>query len=412
MSTKNFQPRWFLLKIAFRYLKGKRSSQAIHWITGIAVIGIAVGTAALTLVLSVFNGLDSLLSGMFSKHNPDIKIVSAQSKYFQEDISLLNDLMQLPYVSGISRTYEEVCMFQYGATQEFGIIRGVDSEYASIASVHEATVEGQFQLNNGVVALANVGSVLRNKLGISIKDFQEPLRVYLPGDQESGLLQTNYQDFLMNVNSVFSFHQETDYNTVITDIDYLRQKKKSNLWLSSLDVQLRKPVSAEVIQQLEKICGPTFQVKDRYRQDEAMFKIMRLEKWLYYALFCLTLLLVSFTIVGALWMIVIDKRFDISVLKSMGMSDDSIRKVFILLGWMICFSGLVIGFLLAMGFYLAQREYGLIGVPSDYVIDSYPMEMRIGDFFIVTATVMCIGWIAAYMPSRKVGAIKPVFHEE
>ena len=398
--------------MAFRYLLGKKSSQAIHWITGISVVGIAVGTAALVLVLSVFNGFDTLVAGMFSKHNPDVKIIAAKTKYFTEEETMLRKLSDLDFVESLSRCYEEVCMFQYNDAQEFGIIKGVDSSFRSVSLLDEATVEGEFQTRLGNKPFANIGSGLRNKLGASVRDFQEPLRVFLPGSQEGGILQTNYQDFLLNLKSVFSFHQETDYNTVITDLEYLRKQKDSSRILSSLDLKLKERPTGAMLHEIQRIAGPDLLVKDRYLQDEAFLKIMRLEKWLYYALFCLTLVLVSFTVVGALWMIVLDKRFDIGILKSMGMEDGSIKGVFVLLAWMICCSGLSIGFLLAIGFYWVQSNFGIIGIPSDYLIDSYPMELRFFDFALVTITVLGIGWLAAFMPNRKVTEIKPIFHEE
>lgn len=404
---------WLSLKIAYRYLIGKKSSQAIHWITGISIIGIAVGSAALLIVLSVFNGFDELVTGMFSKHNPDIKIVASQSKYFEEDSLLIQKLAKEDFIESISRTLEEVCMFQYDDAQEFGIIRGVDAHYGKVSKAADGIVEGDFLTRNGGRPLANIGSVLSNKLGVSVRDFQEPIRIFLPDTKTEQIPNAGYQDFLLQVQSVFSFHQESDYSTVITDLDYLRQKLNNTPNLSTIDLKIKDGVDGKVlVQRLESILGPGYTVKDRYRQDEAFLKIMKLEKWLYYALFSLTMLLVSFTIIGALWMIVLDKRFDISTLKSLGMEDRTAKNIFILLGLLICTFGLIIGFLLAVGFYLLQKQYGLIGVPAEFVIDSYPMQIRWFDFVIVIATVLFIGLLASIMPSQKVAAIRPVFHEE
>ncbi|MBK9108577.1 MAG: ABC transporter permease [Saprospiraceae bacterium] len=401
------------LKIAYRYLTGKKSSQAIHWITGISIFGIAVGSAALLLVLTVFNGFDELVSGMFSKHNPDIKIVARQSKYFKEDTLFIQKLEKQEFIESFSRTIEEVCMFQYGDAQEFGIIKGVDSNYVQVSKVSDGIVEGNFLIREANRPLANIGSVLRNKLGVSVRDFQQPVRIFLPDPKESQFQNDGYQDFLLQVQSVFSFHQESDYNTLITDLDYLRAQLNNSMHLSSIDIKLKSGTDGSMsVQQLEALAGPDYIIKDRYRQDEAFLKIMKLEKWLYYSLFSLTMLLVSFTIIGALWMIVLDKRFDISILKSLGMEDRAAQNIFILLGSLICVLGLLIGFTFAIGFYWLQKQYGLIGVPSEFVIDSYPMQMRWIDFVIVIATVMAIGLLASIMPSQKVASIKPVFHEE
>ncbi len=153
-------------------------------------------------------------------------------------------------------------------------------------------------------------------------------------------------------------------------------------------------------------------IKDRYQQDEAFLKIMKLEKWLFYALFCLTLLLVSFTVVGALWMIVLEKRMDISILKSMGMTDQRMKKVFLNLGLLICFLGLILGSVLALIFYGLQKKYGLIGVPEEFIIDRYPIQIRLIDFLLVGFTVMIIGCIASILPTKKVAEVLPLFREE
>ncbi|MBK8954496.1 MAG: ABC transporter permease [Saprospiraceae bacterium] len=404
---------WLNLKIALRYLVGKKSSQAIHWITGISIFGIAVGSAALIIVLSVFNGFDELVTGMFSKHNPDIKIISKNSKYFTEDSTLVQKISKEAYVEFLSRSFEEVCMFQYKDAQEFGIIKGVEKNFQEVSRASEGMIEGEFTLLDGNRPLANIGSVLRNKLGVSLREFHEPVRIFLPDSKTDQIQNASYQDFLLQAQSIFIFHQESDYSTIITDLNYLRSKLGKTKILSSIDLKLKSGFDTKfVIETLETLLGNDYIVKDRYRQDEAFLKIMKLEKWLYYALFSLTILLVSFTVVGALWMIVLDKRFDISILKSLGMADQRAQNIFILLGLLICSLGLIIGFFLAVGFYIIQKKYGLIGIPAEFVIDSFPMQMRKIDFVIVLTTVLIIGLLASIMPSKKVAGINPVFHEE
>lgn len=401
-------------RIAFRYLFSRKSSQAIHWITGISVFGIAVGTAALILVLSVFNGFEDLLSGMFGRFNPDVKLVASNAKFFDEDSLLMMRLRSLDGVEALSRSLEEVAMFQYGDAQEFGMIRGVDSSFSKAIDMGEATVEGSFATQSGKRALANLGSGLSGRLGVRVSDFGEPLRVFLPdaspGDGPS--LQA-YQDFPITVQSTYSFQQESDYNTAITDLDYLRERLNRNGVLSAIDLRVKKGYNPEgVARQVQTMAGPGYIAKDRYRQDEAFFKIMKLEKWLFYALFSLTLVLVSFTIVGALWMVVLEKRFDITVLKCLGMENRAAKSIFIWLSWYICLAGLTIGFGIALGFYALQKEYGLIGVPAEFIIDAYPIQLRLLDFFLVSVTVLLIGFLASAMPAQKVGEIQPVFREE
>lgn len=402
-----------IYKIVRKYLFSRKSSQAIHWITGISIFGIAIGSAALILVLSVFNGFEDLVSGFFSKHNPDIKIIARGQKHFLEDSVKLEALIHLEGVKNLSRSFEEVAMFQYAGGQEFGILKGVDDKFVSVSRVDEGIIEGDFKLNSGNRPAANIGMGIRNKLGISISNFTEPLAVFVPDPTEESILNSSYSDFYLICSSVYHFQQESDYTTVISHLEFVRTVLKNEKGLSSIDLQLDSGIKeAEVLTEIERIMGSDYIIKNRYKQDEAFLKIMKLEKWLFYALFCLSLILVSFTIVGTLWMIVLEKRMDISILKSLGMPEANIKWVFINLGISLCGIGLIIGICFSVVFYFFQSSYGIIGVPEDFIIDRYPMEIRLIDFFIVAATVILIGILASYLPARKVEEIGQVFHEE
>lgn len=399
--------------ISYRYLVGKKSSQAIHWITGISVLGISVGSAALILVLSVFNGFEELLSGLFSKYNPDLKIVAREGKSFEEDSLKLIRLRGIKEVQFMARTLEEVAMFHYGDSYEFGLIKGVDPGFESVCNAADAVLEGQFNISKEGTPLANIGLGLRNKLGVDLHDFTRTLDVFVPNHKEEIIPGENLKQYPLQVQSVYTFRQDADYSTVITDLEAVREILKRPAALSSFEIKLKTGVTeSNVTREIQNILGDDFIVKNRYQQDEAFLKIMKLEKWLYYALFCLTLLLVSFTVIGALWMIVLDKRMDISILKSMGMLDKDLKLVFLQLGLMICFLGMLLGSVVALSFYYLQKKFGLIGVPEEFITDSYPIQIRLTDFFIVGSTVFLIGCLAALLPIRKISEILPVFREE
>lgn len=226
------------LKIAVRYLFSRKSSQAIHWITGISIIGIAVGTAALILVLSVFNGFEELLSGMFSKYNPDVKIEIKQGKTFKEDSAKLFQLTQVPGILRYTKTLEEIAMFQYAEAQEFGVLKGVDSNYVTVCSVHEAILEGSFKIENEQRPLANLGLGIRNKLGVDLDNFQEFIRVFIPDHNETSDLNNALKRFPLQAQSVYSFLQESDFSTIITSIQGVRQITGKADQLSSIELKL------------------------------------------------------------------------------------------------------------------------------------------------------------------------------
>lgn len=400
------------LFLAGKYLFKKKSSQAIHLITGISVLGITIGTAVLVIVLSVFNGFEDLLSGMFSRYNPDIKIVSARSGLFEADRGLIEKIRTMDGVMAVSGSLDQTAMIQYDESQDFGIVKGVDSNYSKVVPIDSALLES---LQGADVAFAYLGLGLANKLGVSLDNILTKLYLYTPsGDwEESGLSAEDFGKHSVIPTGVFSMHQDLDNEMVIIGLDQLREWTGSEHKLSALEIRLKPDASTtQIVKQIDEWAGPEFLVKDRYRQDEAFLKIMNLEKWLFYLLFSLTLVLVSFTIMGALWMVVLEKRMDIASLKAMGMTNESIRKVFLWLGMGMGLLGLIAGFLLAIIFYSLQTQYALIRVPEEFIIDSYPISLKATDFLTVSLTVLTITWLACLLPVAKIREVPAIFREE
>lgn len=400
--------------LALRYLLKKKSSQAIHLITGISVLGLSVGTAALIIVLSVFNGFENLLSGLFSKHNPDIKIVSKSGKAFNEKSLRIEDISSLPDIKYLSKTLDQTCMLQYDKAQDFGIIKGVDSNFIHVSLLDSALVEGNLR-GSSDPNFTWIGLGLANKLGVSLSNVMTDLYVFTPnGDQlNNEFSQEQFSRHPLTPSAIFSLHQDADYEYLFADLELLRKLLNAPELLTAIEIKIQpKTDISSLIRKIQLICGADFIVKDRYKQDEAFLKIMNLEKWLFFLLFSLTLILVSFTIVGTLWMIVLEKRKDISILKSLGMTTRQIKKIFLLIGLGIGLIGLLSGFVLAMIFYILQMNYALIRVPDEFIIDAYPIALRSGDFLLVSFTVLSIVLLASLLPTAKIREIKAIFRED
>lgn len=403
--------------LALRYLFKKKSSQAIHLITGISILGITVGTAALIIVLSVFNGFESLLTGMFSKYNPDIKIVSSRGTTFQEDSLLFKRMHEVEGVKVIARSLDITGMMQYEEYQDFGIVRGIDSTYASVISLGESILDGDIRIFRTSEDFALLGLGLASKLSVSLENFLNNFYVYTPTTESAENIaaspKDSYGKHAVTPIGIFSLHQETDNQLCMVPLETLRAWTGRDGALSAYEIKLFPDVnSKQLIAELERLTGDQYLVKDRYRQDEAFLKIMNLEKWLFYLLFSLTLILVSFTILGALWMIVLEKRLDISILKSMGMMNSRIQWTFMLVGLGIGMIGLLSGFAMALGFYALQTQYALIEVPDEFVIDAYPIALKAWDFVTVSITVMGICVLACLLPVAKIQEIPAIYREE
>lgn len=386
------------LKIAIRYLFAKKSTNAINVITGISVIGLALGTTALVLVLSVFNGFEKLITGMMSNFNPDVKIVATKGKTFEVDTLKINALRQNTGIERVSETLEEVAFFQYDKSQAFGTLKGVDDNFHKINHIDSTVKEGVYKTQDENADYAVLGAGIRNQLGVYEGNFATPLSIYMPKREQVGVLEQAFKTRYAYAAGTFVIQQDFDNQYIITNLDFVRNILDAPDEVSALEVQLKKGANVETaVQQIQQLYGTDFTIKDRYQQDEGFLKLMNVEKWMSYAILSLTLLLVAFNMVGALWMIVLEKKKDISILRSMGATDKMVRNIFLNEGLLMCLLGLIVGFIVAIGVYQYHitAEGGIVPLPAGFASDRYPVALKLKDFLVVGFTVIIIGVLAS-----------------
>jgi lipoprotein-releasing system permease protein len=401
------------LRIARRYLFAKKSTNIINLITGIAVFGLAMGTAALILVLSVFNGFEDLITSLYSNFNPDIKITPLRGKTFAMDEAALKKLRGLDGVAAISQTLEEVAFFEYDNKQDFGMLKGVDDQFATVTGIDSTVKEGQYQLRNRNVEMAVLGLGMRNKLSVNVENFITPLIVYLPKRKQTGPFETQFRKGIAYPAGTFVIPQEFDQQYVLSSLEFARELLALPDGLSSLEVHLRAGANnPQVVAQIQQIVGKDLVVKNRYAQEEAFMKLMQLEKWMSFAIVSLMLLLVAFNLIGALWMIVLEKKKDIAILKSMGALDKTVQNIFLNEGLLLSCIGVISGIVIALSIYFIQKNFGIVSIPGAFIIDSYPISIRIFDFMVVAATVLTIGLLASIPPSLRAKRISATSREE
>jgi len=399
-------------KIARRYLFAKQSTNAINIITGISVFGIAIQTAAFILILSVFNGFEELLLNMFSNFNPEIKVTLKKGKTFSEDSIALNDLVALEEVEYISKSIEETAIFSYKSNDHFGIIKGVDSLFKEVNSIDSTIIDGRYILDFGNTSFAVIGSIISNELGVDIEDDFTTVSVYMPKERAGPMEQPFRTQFLYPA-GIFSFQQDFDSQYIITNLDFCHRLLNKPNELSALELKLKSGVDdIQAQKRIESIIGSKFKVQTRYEQEETFLRLLNIEKWLGFIVLTLTLLLVAFNLIGSLWMIVLEKKKDIAILKSMGSQDNSIRNIFLYEGLLLCGLGLGIGSLLAIIFYLLQKTFGIISMPSGMLIESYPMNIQLFDFVAVMIVVMLIGFLASLPAALRAKRIPAMVREE
>jgi len=391
--------------IAKRYLFKKKRANVINIVTGISILGIAIGTAALVIILSVFNGFESLLSGQFNAFNPSYKIVPALGKSFNPTDSMMTEIKKLDAVTHASKVIEEVALFEYKGTQEVGTIKGVDADFHNVIAIDSFLLTGKYKLNDPQIKYGIIGLGMKVKLNININDRLNPVTVYMFSRKKKKMIGGS--DFTFSdiyPSGVFSVRSETDAQYMISSLSFTEKLIGAKNEYTAVELRTNDGIDDEQLRlDLNRIMDEEIIIKNKFQQDEAFLKIMNIEKWVSYLIVSLTLLLVVFNLVVCLWMIVLDKKKDISIMKSFGFDERGISWIFFNIGLMISIIGMLLGFLIALVLYYLQSSHGLISVPDGFMISAYPIKLKISDFFVVGLTVMVLGLLASILPSLKAG---------
>lgn len=400
-------------KIARRYLFAKKSTNAINLITGITVFGISVQTAAFVLVLSVFNGFEELLLDMFNNFNPEIKITPTKGKTFSEDTIDLEALQNLEGVALISRSLEETAFFEYKNNRAFGKIKGVDSLFKQVNTFDSTIIAGRYILTLGDMSFALIGVDLYNDLRIDLQDDFSALSVYMPKQERTGPLEQPFRKQFLYPAAAFAFQQDIDGQYIMSSLQFCQSLLDKPGQISALELKLEATADIEQTKDdIKALVGTDFYVKDRYEQEAAFLKLMNVEKWLGFAILTLVLLLVAFNLIGAMWMIVLEKKQDIAILKAMGSTAESVRNIFLYEGFLLCSIGMIIGFILALAFYGLQQSYGILTLSPSLVINSYPMDLRPFDFVAIAFVVLLVGILASLPAANRAKKIAALVREE
>jgi len=397
----------FSFYIARRYLLSKKSRNAINIISGISVAGVAVGTAALIIILSVFNGFDGLIKNLFTTFDPDIKITSASSKTFVPGNSLLNHLNSNKQIEFYSFCLEENALLEYGGQQMIATIKGVDENYGRVTGIDTMVCSGEYFLGSDQLPMAIAGRGVAYKLNLGL-DNTLPVKVNIPS--RTAEIKGNFQDAegLINkkniyTSGVFAIQQEYDNKYYIVPLSFARELLEFEADITSVEIKLKHGSDVAAIKTLlGKDLGKDFIVADRNDQHAFLYKVMQSEKWVIFLILCFILIIASFNVIGSLTMLIIDKKKDINILRSLGANDTKIRNIFFIEGMLISFLGAICGLLIGGIICWLQQYFGLVrlGTEGAFVIDAYPVIMQYGDFTIVFITVLLIGFLAAWYPVR------------
>jgi len=392
------------LYIARRYLFAKKSRNAINVISSISVAGVTVGTMALIIVLSVFNGLETLVRSIFNTFDPDLKITPVEGKTFIPDETSLSMLASVNGVACYSLCVEENALLRYGDRQFVATIKGVDENYARVTGVDSSMWDGEFILlsdQGRPYAIPGIG--VANYLGMRV-NFVTPLNIYVP--KRTGTVDLDPENaFIRNYifpSGIFQVEQEFDSRYVFVPVDFARELLEYKSEVTSLEIKFEPGVrEADIQRDVTRIFGDGYIVQNKYEQQEIFYKVMKSERLAIFLILTLILIVASFSIIGSLTMLIIEKERDIGILRSLGADNMLIRKIFIFEGWLISIIGAIAGIILGFLVCWIQQRYGIVSLQSEsLIVNAYPVEMKIRDFIIVPLTVLLIGFWAAWYPVR------------
>ena len=395
------------LFIANRYLLAKKSHNLINIITWISILGISVGSFALIVVLSAFNGLEKVISSMNSRLTPDLQIAPTKGKTIDLTAFPLGQLKEIQGVEYVVPTITEDALFRANDKQHIGQVKGVGLEYQNIDRLNEIVFgsEGLQLADDEEHSFAVPGAGVAWYLGINAYNPYAMVRVYVPKRGNASLmsLENSFNSDVLTVRSVFSTEQEQDEKLVLVPFEWLSELLEYENKANNVELFILPNADANKIKKaVQAVMGEGFTVKNQQEQQETLYRIMRSEKWAVYVILTFILILATFNVVGSLSMLMIDKRKDTEILKSMGADNRLIQKIFMNEGLLISVAGGIIGLLLGIILVLLQQQFGFVkfGTGGNYVVDAYPVLLKLKDVLLIFATILVVGCTSAFLTVR------------
>lgn len=395
--------------VARRYLFSKKKTHVINVISFISVVGVAVATMALVVVMSVFNGFQDLVANLFTNFDPQLKVMPVMGKTAAADDPVLTKIRRLPQVDVATESLQDMALAVYQGKQAMVTVKGVDDNFANLTHITEILYgDGQFQLHTANLDYGTPGIRLAQTLGTGA-NWQGYLRIYAPR-REGQLDMSNPQDgfvvdSLISSGVVFAVNQgKYDKNYILTSIGFARRLFGQQGRLSTLELRLKPDADFNAAKRrIQQIAGSRFVVKDRYEQQADTFKIMQIEKLMAYIFLTFILIVACFNIIGSLSMLIIDKRDDAVTLRNLGATDRQITRIFLFEGRMISVFGALLGIGLGLLLCLLQQQFGFVRMgdaDGSYIVNAYPVSVHYLDVLIIFITVIVAGWLSVWYPVR------------
>lgn len=392
------------LIFAIRYLFSRKSHNVINMISGIGVAGMAIGTAALVIILSVFNGFNSLVGQSLEASDPDFVIRPASGKFFVPDSAVFAPILEDSRIQRLSSVLEEQVFLSYEGRQSLARVKGIDEAAQEESPLQESIIDGAWTFHRGAMPAAVAGAALAHSIGLNPR-FVTPFEIYYPSRKENISL-ANPQASLRKVKAltggVISVNSEIDSKLMLVPIEAMRELLELETEVSSLEIWVTPRAGEGFEKELQAMIGPDLKVLNRFRQEESIYKMMRYEKLAIFLILIFVVIIIAFNIYSSLRMLIIEKEADMGTLRAMGAPDGMIRRIFLLEGWMVSILGMIIGLIIGVSLVLVQQRFGIIPMPGNFVVQAYPVSLKISDLLWIASGVTVIGYLMALLPSRKI----------
>jgi lipoprotein-releasing system permease protein len=394
----------FPFYIAKRYLIAKKSHNAINIIASISLAGIAVGTMALIVILSVFNGFDNVVRSLINSFNPDLKVVLAEGKTFLPDETKLGRITSTPGVAAMATVLEDKALLRYDERQTVAIVKGVSREYGDVSGIDSMMAEGSFKLSENDQPFAIIGQGIDIFLNVILNSPRQ-MGIYVP--KRTGKVSFNPEKAVnrkfLYVSGVFMIEQEYDSKYIIVPLDFAKELFEYPGRLNALEIKLNPGADPKKMQQeVQHILGENFIVQNRYQQNEVFYKTMQMEKWAIFLILLFILIVASFNIIGTLTMLILEKKTDVITLRNLGASTRTINGIFLFEGWLVSIGGALSGLAAGLLICWLQIRFEPIKLQGSgtFIIDAYPVLVKTVDVAVTGVAVIIIGFLAAWLPVR------------
>ena len=391
------------LYIAIKYFFSKKKIGYVHLLSIITQVGIAIGTAALVLVLSVFNGFENLVLDMYNVFDPHIKITSAEGKNFQNK-KIIDLLLLEEEINVFSSVLEEKVLVEYNKKQYLATIKGVDTNYNKLTNFDSILVNGDYIDNFQKTNVAVVGRGVAYYLSMNIGSFFENMTIYLPNRNSKNMLKIENAFVSSSISPVgiFGVQQEIDSKYIITPISFVQNLIQKQQYVSAIEINLKeKSKMLDFQKMLSQELGEKYLIKNQYQQQDFLFKILNTERLVVLLILIFIMIISAFNIISSLAVLIIDKKKDIDQLNNLGLDKQSIRKVFTYKSMLGVLSGSFFGLLFGFSLAYLQQEFGFVKMgEGSFVIDAYPVKILLKDLIFIQIIVLLIGFVASLLTSR------------